>query len=143
MAYYQTRFTRAILAPPSLYDCPREICAYWDRHWRLWKYGRPNNSRRRVGQWARQCGISRMDWHPIVWAVPFATKFEHILHLHLKHMGLWAGYVKCAHHNCHHHHIELFRIPKADGPILLEYPVRKCAHRLGYQALPRRLWPGP
>ncbi|KAJ7704526.1 hypothetical protein B0H17DRAFT_1039890 [Mycena rosella] len=142
MTYDQARLTRAILAPLSLSDCPGEIYAYWDRCRHLWKYGRSNNSRRRVGQWARQCGISRTDWHPIVWAVPFATKFDRTLHLYLKDMGLWAGRVKCAHHSCHRHHIEMFNIPKADGPILLERLVRKCVRRLGYQASSRRLWLG-
>ncbi|KAJ7073382.1 hypothetical protein B0H15DRAFT_963718 [Mycena belliarum] len=58
------------------------------------KFGRARNVRQRQGQWKRKCRGQRQRWWSY-WDVPYASKFEHLMHLHYKLRGAWLGRTPC------------------------------------------------
>ncbi|KAJ7696825.1 hypothetical protein B0H17DRAFT_1130829 [Mycena rosella] len=59
------------------------------------KYGRSNNPLRRRREWARQCKGQDQHWQ-YCWEVPFAAKFEKLIHEHFKRAGAWLGPSPCS-----------------------------------------------
>ncbi|KAJ7431146.1 hypothetical protein B0H11DRAFT_2262304 [Mycena galericulata] len=90
-------------SPPSPSDAPGYLYAYRIfRHQPLWRFGRrprfprakikirrANNPQRRRREWARQCRGQRVKWW-FWWYVPFAKKFERLIHTHFRVHGAWV-----------------------------------------------------
>ncbi|KAJ7075896.1 hypothetical protein B0H15DRAFT_956134 [Mycena belliarum] len=58
------------------------------------KLGRAKDPSKRKLQWFRKCRGQRQRWW-CYWRVPFAAKFERLIHLHFKLRGAWLGRQPC------------------------------------------------
>ncbi|KAJ7441688.1 hypothetical protein FB451DRAFT_1190872 [Mycena latifolia] len=58
------------------------------------KMGRAKDPPKRRLQWLRQCRGQQQVWW-CYWEVPFAAKFEQLIHLHYKLLGAWLGRRMC------------------------------------------------
>ncbi|KAJ7496270.1 hypothetical protein B0H11DRAFT_1910029 [Mycena galericulata] len=85
----------AITIAPSPSDRPGTFYAYFDAEFSTAKLGRSDNPVRRKGEWERQCQGEIQVWLPICWEVPFAAKFERIIHEHYKRAGSWLRPIAC------------------------------------------------
>ncbi|KAJ7511933.1 hypothetical protein B0H11DRAFT_1899429 [Mycena galericulata] len=94
MAYLPPNST-AIVMPPSASDRPGAFYTYFDPTFSIAKMGRSNDPPRRKLEWARQCRGEAQIWLPFYWEVPFAAKFERIIHHHYQRAGAWLGPVRC------------------------------------------------
>ncbi|KAJ7096453.1 hypothetical protein C8R44DRAFT_889762 [Mycena epipterygia] len=110
----------AIVAPPSaldkpgalyVFDIPADQLNHRMRRTLAWaqirmvKIGRSKHPWKRRGQWLRKCRGQRQEWW-VYWNVPYAAKFEALIHLHFKLMGAWMLPSEC--HFCGIHHTETF-----------------------------------
>ncbi|KAJ7430665.1 hypothetical protein B0H11DRAFT_2220183 [Mycena galericulata] len=96
-----------ILVPPSPSDRPGGCYAFFDPTFSIGKLGRSNHPPRRKREWARQCWGEQQIWLPFYWEVPFAAKFERLIHLHYRGAGAWLGPVRCGF--CGVNHQEKYR----------------------------------
>ncbi|KAJ7449392.1 hypothetical protein B0H11DRAFT_1924031 [Mycena galericulata] len=94
MAYLPPNST-AIIMPPSASDRPGGFYTYFDPTFSIAKMGRSNDPARRKLEWARQCRGEAQIWLPFYWEVPFAAKFERLIHHHYQRAGAWLGPVRC------------------------------------------------
>ncbi|KAJ7460122.1 hypothetical protein B0H11DRAFT_1924165 [Mycena galericulata] len=94
MAYFAPN-SAPILVPPSPSDRPGGFYAYFDPTLSIAKYGRSDNPARRKREWERQCRGEMQLWLPFYWEVPFAAKFERLIHLHYQRAGYWLGPIRC------------------------------------------------
>ncbi|KAJ7700794.1 hypothetical protein B0H17DRAFT_1195638 [Mycena rosella] len=110
----------AILAPPSALDKPgalyvfdipakqpnrRTRRALARAQIRMAKIGRSKYPWKRRAQWLWKCRGQRQDWWAY-WNVPYAAKFEALIHLHFKLLGAWMLPSEC--HFCGVCHTEKF-----------------------------------
>ncbi|KAJ7088808.1 hypothetical protein B0H15DRAFT_949439 [Mycena belliarum] len=58
------------------------------------KLGRAKDPSKRKLQWFRKCRGQRQRWW-CYWRVPFAAKFERLIHVHFKLRGAWLGRQPC------------------------------------------------
>ncbi|KAJ7441830.1 hypothetical protein B0H11DRAFT_1932749 [Mycena galericulata] len=84
-----------ILVPPSPSDGPGGFYTYFDAPLSIAKYGRSRHPARRKREWGRQCQGEVQIWLAFYWEVPFAAKFERLIHLHYQRAGYWLGPVTC------------------------------------------------
>ncbi|KAJ7449500.1 hypothetical protein B0H11DRAFT_1928657 [Mycena galericulata] len=106
MAYFAPNSAQ-ILDPPSPSDRAGAFYAFFDPTFSTAKYGRSNNPPRRKGEWERQCRGEIQVWLPFYWEVPFAAKFERLIHQHYRRAGYWLGPMRCAY--CGVKHREKYR----------------------------------
>ncbi|KAJ7256865.1 hypothetical protein B0H12DRAFT_1070639 [Mycena haematopus] len=104
---------RALNAPPSASDGPGGVYAFIVDG--VVKVGKALDPPQRKLQWARQCRGEAQKWMHYYWEVPFAKKFEQILHLELKSSGAWKGRVRCRF--CGRSHQEKFDLAKCGGVV--------------------------
>ncbi|KAJ7429135.1 hypothetical protein B0H11DRAFT_1945802 [Mycena galericulata] len=76
-----------ILVPPSPSDGPGGFYTYFDAPLSIAKYGRSRHPARRKREWGRQCQGEVQIWLAFYWEVPFAAKFERLIHLHYQRAG--------------------------------------------------------
>ncbi|KAJ7505067.1 hypothetical protein B0H11DRAFT_1905143 [Mycena galericulata] len=76
------------------------------------KIGRANNPLRRRREWARQCRGQRQKWW-FWWDVPFAKKFERLIHTHFRVHGAWVQPSPCGF--CLVRHEEQFDYARCGG----------------------------
>ncbi|KAJ7075710.1 hypothetical protein B0H15DRAFT_865939 [Mycena belliarum] len=58
------------------------------------KYGRAKEPTKRRAQWLRKCRGQDQRWL-CYWNIPFAAKFEKLIHTHFKLKGAWLGRTAC------------------------------------------------
>ncbi|KAJ7441450.1 hypothetical protein B0H11DRAFT_2252019 [Mycena galericulata] len=76
------------------------------------KIGRAKNPQRRRREWTRQCRGQRVKWW-YWWYVPFAKKFERLIHTHFRVHGAWLEPSACGF--CLVRHQELFDYGRCGG----------------------------
>ncbi|KAJ7451188.1 hypothetical protein B0H11DRAFT_1927844 [Mycena galericulata] len=94
MAYLPPNST-AIIMPPSASDRPGGFYTYFDPTFSIAKMGCSNDPARHKLECARQCRGEAQIWLPFYWEVPFAAKFERLIHHHYQRVGAWLGPVRC------------------------------------------------
>ncbi|KAJ7729384.1 hypothetical protein DFH07DRAFT_995158 [Mycena maculata] len=118
----------AVNAPPSPSDGPGGVYNYTsDTSGRTtMKIGCSIDPPARQRQWERQCCPEPQEWPGFYYEVPFAAKFEKILHRYFKLMGAWLGPVRCNY--CGRYHIEKFDLQLLGGRAEFdEWPQRSNA----------------
>ncbi|KAJ7436358.1 hypothetical protein FB451DRAFT_1193975 [Mycena latifolia] len=96
------------------------------------KLGRTKDPRKRRRQWARKCRGQRQNrW--TCWRVPYAGKFERLLHLHFKLAGAWISPSPCDF--CRIHHREKFDYEACGGRQGIEAVVEYYLRRLNWPIL--------
>ncbi|KAJ7205129.1 hypothetical protein B0H12DRAFT_1243512 [Mycena haematopus] len=108
---YLRALHRALSAPPSTTDGPGGVYAFIVD--RVVKAGKAVDPPQRRIQWERQCRGEQQRWMDFYWEVPFAKKFERVLHLELKALGAWKGRVRCRF--CARSHQEKYDLAKCGG----------------------------
>ncbi|KAJ7207314.1 hypothetical protein B0H12DRAFT_1080059 [Mycena haematopus] len=108
---YVPALHRALNAPPSPTDGPGGVYAFVVD--RVVKVGKAVDPPQRRLEWARQCRGERQRWMDFYWQVPYAKKFERILHLELKCRAAWKGRVRCRF--CPRAHQEKYDLGKCGG----------------------------
>ncbi|KAJ6484910.1 hypothetical protein C8R45DRAFT_1099057 [Mycena sanguinolenta] len=103
----------AINAPPSPTDGVGGVYTFRVNGHRTVKVGKAIDPVKRKAQWARQCQGEQQEWVEFYWEVPFARKFEHILHVELKCLGAWLGRVRCRY--CGKLHQEKYNLKRCGG----------------------------
>ncbi|KAJ7708380.1 hypothetical protein B0H17DRAFT_1191823 [Mycena rosella] len=93
------------------------------------KYGRSNNPLRRRREWAHQCKGQDQHWR-YCWEVPFAAKFEKLIHEHFKRAGAWLGPSPCS--CCPVTHREKFDLEQCGGMEAVIRVIEAYLHRLGW-----------
>ncbi|KAJ7688123.1 hypothetical protein B0H17DRAFT_1203132 [Mycena rosella] len=76
------------------------------------KFGHTAHPTKRPRQWARQCKGQHQHWQ-YRWEVPFAAKFESLIHEHFKRAGAWLGPSKCEF--CPVSHLETYDYRRCGG----------------------------
>ncbi|KAJ7681688.1 hypothetical protein B0H17DRAFT_1138285 [Mycena rosella] len=93
------------------------------------KLGRVQCPPKRQKQWQWQCRGQVQDWW-FWYAVPDATKFEALIHLHFKLAGAWVGPVQCDF--CPVKHQEKFDYEACGGKRGIERVVEYYLGKLGW-----------
>ncbi|KAJ7687016.1 hypothetical protein B0H17DRAFT_1203865 [Mycena rosella] len=118
--------------PPSPLDKRRflyEFVIFDDDDDDVVKYGRSNNPLRRRQEWVRQCKGQDQHWR-YCWEVPFAAKFEKLIHEHFKCAGAWLGPSPCS--CCPVTHREKFDLEQCGGMEAVIRVIEAYLHRLGW-----------
>ncbi|KAJ7429582.1 hypothetical protein FB451DRAFT_1423882 [Mycena latifolia] len=76
------------------------------------KMGRMKNPPKHRLQWLRKCRGQRQEW-VCYWEVPYAAKFEQLLHTHYRLAGAWLGQSAC--NFCTTCHQEKYDLGKCGG----------------------------
>ncbi|KAJ7744802.1 hypothetical protein DFH07DRAFT_776997 [Mycena maculata] len=122
----------AVNAPPSPSDGPGGVYYYTTNtnSGITIKIGRSIELPGRQQQWETQCWPEAQEWVAFYYQVPFAAKFERILHRYFKLMGVWLGPVPCNY--CGRRHIEKFDLELLGGRAEFERVVEHYAAYLGW-----------
>ncbi|KAF8183527.1 hypothetical protein K438DRAFT_1766816 [Mycena galopus ATCC 62051] len=104
-------FIKALNAPPTPTDGVGGCYAYFANG--VLKFGRSNDPPRRKKEWQRQCSGEPQVWLDFYWEIPYAKKFERVMHLELKRLGAWYGRKFCPF--CWRKHQEKFDLRKYGG----------------------------
>ncbi|KAJ7058640.1 hypothetical protein C8F01DRAFT_1255790 [Mycena amicta] len=120
-----------IHAPPSPSDTQGTFYLFLKPHstYTAAKLGRSKYLQRRKHQWAAQCRPQRQVWI-YWWDVPFASKFENLVHLHFKHAGAWIRPSLCRY--CRKRHHEKFHYGACRGASKIKRVVEYYLWRLGW-----------
>ncbi|KAJ7314894.1 hypothetical protein DFH08DRAFT_820869 [Mycena albidolilacea] len=94
------------------------------------KFGKSNKPWARKDQWKRQCREEQQTWLDFHWEVPYAKKFERIIHIKLKRLGAWLGRVHCRF--CGRNHQEKFDLRKCGGKAGLVRIIEARLNTLGW-----------
>ncbi|KAJ6622523.1 hypothetical protein B0H10DRAFT_1944449 [Mycena sp. CBHHK59/15] len=134
----------AILAPPSALDKPSalyifDILADQPNHRtchtlaqaQIWmaKIGHSKHPWKHWAQWLWKCRGQRQDWWAY-WNVPYAAKFEALIHLHFKLLGAWMLPSEC--HFCGIRHTEKFGFRACGGRAGIARVIVFYLRRLGW-----------
>ncbi|KAJ7052430.1 hypothetical protein C8F01DRAFT_1337509 [Mycena amicta] len=95
----------SLLVPPSPSDKRGSLYVFSEDSGQVFKIGRTNCPPRRKEEWARQCKPAAQQWM-FHWRVPYAKKFEALVHAHFKYHGAWLRPSRCRH--CRVKHREKF-----------------------------------
>ncbi|KAF8134072.1 hypothetical protein K438DRAFT_1947630 [Mycena galopus ATCC 62051] len=104
-------FLKVLNAPPTATDGVGGCYAYFANG--VLKFGRSNRPPRRKAEWQRQCRGEDQDWMDFYWEIPYAKKFERVIHVELKRLGAWNGRTHCPY--CGREHQEKFDLLKCGG----------------------------
>ncbi|KAJ7686109.1 hypothetical protein B0H17DRAFT_1204494 [Mycena rosella] len=90
----------------------------------------------RQGQWRNQCRGEQQDWGEY-YEVPFAAKFERILHRHFRLEGAWLGPVRCDY--CGRRHLEKFDLAAVSGRAQFQQVAEFYLGQLGWPIIKKSL----
>ncbi|KAJ7720317.1 hypothetical protein B0H14DRAFT_2642732 [Mycena olivaceomarginata] len=121
-------FHNALNAPPTTTDGVGGGYSFFVNN--VLKFGKSNKPRARKGQWKRQCRGEQQTWLDFHWEVPYAKKFERIIHIELKRLGAWLGRVHCRF--CGRNHQEKFDLRKCGGKAGLVRIIEARLNALGW-----------
>ncbi|KAJ7816445.1 hypothetical protein B0H14DRAFT_3475365 [Mycena olivaceomarginata] len=120
-------FHNALNTPPTTTDGVGGGYSFFVNN--ILKFGKSNKPRARKGQWKRQCHGEQQTWLDFHWEVPYAKKFERIIHIELKRLGAWLGRVHCRF--CGRNHQEKFDLRKCGGESRFGANYRGSSERFG------------
>ncbi|KAF8120433.1 hypothetical protein K438DRAFT_1794543 [Mycena galopus ATCC 62051] len=107
----KSAFLKAFNAPPTPTDGVGGCYAYFANG--VLKFGRSNRPLRHKAEWQRRCRGEDQDWMDFYWEIPYAKKFERVIHIELKRLGAWNGRTHCPY--CGREHQEKFDLLKCGG----------------------------
>ncbi|KAJ6535579.1 hypothetical protein B0H19DRAFT_1271320 [Mycena capillaripes] len=118
--------------PPSASDKPGAFYDFELPQEGATKLGRSNAPRRRQKEWARKCRGQQQVWRGY-WIVPYAAKFEALIHAHFKRAGAWISPTPCQY--CGVKHLEKYSKRVCGGWTEIVKVVEYYLRRLGWPVI--------
>ncbi|KAJ7059173.1 hypothetical protein C8F01DRAFT_1085017 [Mycena amicta] len=120
----------SVLTPPSSSDSSGVLYVFTEKYGMITKIGRTNCPLRRKKDWAKQCNPVSQEW-VYCWKVPYAQKFESLVHAHFKYEGAWLRPPPCS--GCFVRHREKFDTGACGGLDEIACVVEDYLRQLGWR----------